>query len=107
VSAAVSRRELKFLSDVAQRISGADDFAQFVSLAGRAQIVPIGEASHGTHDFDARATDAAAHNESRFPNYFLGSGLARHAAGASLCHGSFRRALGDFRRFPAWMWCNK
>jgi erythromycin esterase-like protein len=113
MSAAASRREIEILSEAAHSISDSDDVAQLVSLAGRAQIVLIGEASHGTHDFyatRARLTQRLIEDhgfrivslEADWPDtlrvhrYVTGRINERDAA----------EALGDFRRFPAWMWRN-
>src|SRR6266481_1464826 len=54
MSAPISAGEVKIVSDAARRINDSNDFARLVGLAGRAQIVLIGEASHGTHEFYAR-----------------------------------------------------
>jgi erythromycin esterase-like protein len=110
---AVSPREIKILRDAAQRISDTKDFAVLVSLAGRAKIVLIGEASHGTHDFYATraqltqqlieehgfrivSLEADWPDTLRVHRYVTGRVEERDAA----------EALGDFRRFPAWMWRN-
>jgi erythromycin esterase-like protein len=91
----------------------ADDRA-LVEAAGRAAVVLIGEASHGTHEFyreRAELTKALiAHHgvtivsaEADWPDayrvnvYVRGAGEDESAAAA----------LSDFRRFPAWMWRNR
>jgi erythromycin esterase-like protein len=102
------------LRAVVQPLHGApDDYDRLLARAGAARLVLLGEASHGTHEFyreralitqrllaehgfTAVAVEAdwpAAHRVNR---YVLGGGH----------DGSSIEALGDFRRFPAWMWRN-
>jgi erythromycin esterase-like protein len=102
------------LRAVVQPLHGAaDDYDRLLTLAATARLVLLGEASHGTHEFyreralitqrliaehgfTAVAVEAdwpAAHRVNR---YVRGVG----DDGASI------EALGDFRRFPAWMWRN-
>jgi erythromycin esterase-like protein len=96
-------------------ITGApNDYDTLVERIGDARCVLIGEASHGTHEFyveRARMTrsliEGAGFNaiavEADWPaayrlNCFVrGAGKDRTAAGA----------LGDFLRFPRWMWRNR
>jgi erythromycin esterase-like protein len=82
-------------------------------LAGRAQLVLIGEASHGTqefystraeltkrlivdHGFRIVALEADWPDMLRVHRYVIGRVKERDAS----------EALADFRRFPAWMWRN-
>lgn len=105
--------ELKILRAAMQGIESARDLTPLVSSAAEAQIVLIGEASHGTHEFyetRAQLTRQLIENggfrivslEADWPDtlrvhrYVTGRTKERDAA----------EALGDFRRFPAWMWRN-
>ena len=45
--------EAHIVAQAAQRISASADYDRLIKLAGSAQFVLIGEASHGTHDFYA------------------------------------------------------
>lgn len=96
-------------------ITGApNDYEALVDRVGDARCVLIGEASHGTHEFyverarmTRRLIEEAGFNaiavEADWPaayrlNCFVrGTGEDRTAADA----------LGDFRRFPRWMWRNQ
>ncbi|SFK54958.1 erythromycin esterase family protein [Geodermatophilus ruber] len=84
-----------------------------LSLVGDAQLVLIGEASHGTHDFyAARAvmtrrlieekgfTAVAA--EADWPDAYR---VNRYVRGRSE-DADAEEALRDFERFPTWMWRN-
>jgi len=89
------------------------DLNPLVELAGDAQFVLIGEASHGTHEFYAMraaltkrliqekgfriiALEADWPDTLRAHRYVTGQSADRDASDA----------LGDFTRFPAWMWRN-
>jgi erythromycin esterase-like protein len=92
---------------------GIDDYASLVTLIGDAGLVLLGEASHGTHEFyraralitrrliemkgfTAVAVEADWPDAYRVNRYVLGRTGDEHAV----------EALGDFQRFPAWMWRN-
>jgi len=89
------------------------DYDQLVDRAGNSQVVLIGEASHGTHEFYAVrarltrqlieekgyrivALEADWPDALRAHRYISGDAPEPDAAAA----------LADFRRFPAWMWRN-
>ena len=91
----------------------ARDYDSLLERAARADIVMIGEASHGTaefyreraritrllienHGFNAVATEADWPDSYRVNRFVRGESDDHRAA----------TALGDFRRFPAWMWRN-
>ena len=92
---------------------GARQFDPIIERIGDASTVLIGEATHGTHEFyEARAAltrqliadhgFAAVVVEADWPDayrvnrYVRAEGRDRSAAAA----------LGDFERFPTWMWRN-
>lgn len=84
-----------------------------VQAVGDARLVLIGEASHGTHEFYRiraaltraliveRGFDVVA-VEADWPDAYR---VNRWVRGASE-EGSAEEALGDFTRFPRWMWRN-
>src|SRR5206468_10320483 len=95
-----------------QRLSGdARDYDTLIESIGTAQFVLIGEATHGTHEFYrerafiterliAEKGFAAVAVEADWPdacrvNRYV-RGLSTDATAAA--------ALGDFGRFPTWMW---
>lgn len=89
------------------------DYDPVLQLVGDRPLVLLGEASHGTHEFyqaraditrrlvaergfNAVAVEADWPDAARVNRYVLGRGDDRAPD----------EALGDFRRFPAWMWRN-
>jgi erythromycin esterase-like protein len=102
------------IAQTARPLTGSsEDFDPLLELAGDAQCVLVGEATHGTHEFyrlraqltkrlitekgfcavAAEADWPDAHRANRFVR---GLGTDTDAVDA----------LGDFQRFPAWMWRN-
>jgi erythromycin esterase-like protein len=92
---------------------GARDYDGLMDLIGEAHFVLIGEASHGTHEFYAEraritqrlieekgfqavAVEADWPDAYRVNRFVRGGGTDRTP----------ERALGDFKRFPQWMWRN-
>jgi Erythromycin esterase homolog len=99
---------------VARPIDEAPVQDELAAHAARASIVLIGEASHGTRDFYAMRAALtrrliAAHGfravmlESDWPDTLR---VHRFVTGRSDDPDALR-ALGVFRRFPAWMWRNE
>jgi erythromycin esterase-like protein len=102
------------ISRHAIRLEGAvRDYDGFIDVAGRARVVLMGEATHGTHEFyreramltrrliaekgfDAVAVEADWPDAGRVNQFVRGHGPDEDAVDA----------LADFRRFPAWMWRN-
>jgi erythromycin esterase-like protein/predicted phosphoribosyltransferase len=98
----------------AQTLTGAPrDYDGLIEVLGQARVVLLGEASHGTHEFyreravltkrlidekgfSGVAVEADWPDAYRVNRYVRGAGRDRDAVDA----------LGDFRRFPAWMWRN-
>ena len=90
------------------------DYDAIIERARNARLVLIGEASHGTHEFyleRARITqrlvselgfDAVA-VEADWPDAYR---VNRYARGES-ADPDAERALGEFQRFPRWMWRNE
>lgn len=108
-------RELaQALRRAASPVTGAgEDLDPILDLVGDAEVVLLGEASHGTHDFYRMRADitrrliaekgfTAVAVEGDWPDCYRVNryvrGLGRDTDAAS--------ALGDFRRFPVWMWRN-
>ncbi|HEV8617342.1 MAG TPA: erythromycin esterase family protein [Methylomirabilota bacterium] len=105
---------LALVREALHPLTGApEDYASLVALIGEARVVLLGEASHGTHEFyraralitrrlietkgfRAVAVEADWPDAYRVNRYVLGRTGDQHAV----------EALGDFRRFPAWMWRN-
>jgi erythromycin esterase-like protein len=97
----------------ARRINEPADCDPLMEMAGSAQCVLIGEASHGTHEFYATRADLtrrliaekgfrAIALEADWPDTFR---IHRFVTGREQAN-SAEEALRDFRRFPAWMWRN-
>jgi erythromycin esterase-like protein/predicted phosphoribosyltransferase len=90
------------------------DYDELIERAAKAKYVCLGEASHGTHEFyreraeitkrliaeagfNAVAVEADWPDAYRVNRYVRGQGDDTTA----------EDALGDFRRFPVWMWRNE
>ena len=91
----------------------AADHDRFRELAGDAPLVLLGGATHGTHEFYRERAEITRRliTESQFTALALeadGPGVqrvdryVRHAGD----DGDAAQALGDLRRFPAWVWRN-
>jgi erythromycin esterase-like protein len=103
------------IRDAARPITGsAHDYDSLLELIGDAQVVLLGEASHGTHEFyreRARITQrlieeedfAAVAVEADWPDAYR---VNRWVRGASEDRTALD-ALGSFERFPRWMWRNR
>jgi erythromycin esterase-like protein len=92
----------------------ADGFASVFEWIGGADVVLIGEASHGTHEFyraRAELTKAlierggfnAVAVEADWPDAYRVNRWVRHVSRDT----TPEAALGDFVRFPRWMWRNR
>jgi len=102
------------LREAAQPLTGlAADYDRLLKMVGDARFVLLGEASHGTHEFyDERAlitqrlieekgfTAVAA--EADWPDAWRVNRFVHGIGADSFAH----EALGDFKRFPRWMWRN-
>src|SRR5438270_8745938 len=102
------------VADTATPLIGeSSDFDLLLDRVGDARFVLIGESSHGTHDFYriraeltkrlirekgfvGVAAEADWPDAYRVNRYVRGAGTDPDAADA----------LGDFQRFPQWMWRN-
>src|SRR4051795_5424719 len=93
---------------------GPNDYDALVDRVGDARCVLIGEASHGTHEFyveRARMThsliEQAGFNaiavEADWPSAYRLNCFVRGAGKDDTA----AQALGDFLRFPRWMWRNQ
>jgi len=91
----------------------ASDYDDLLELIGDARFVLLGEASHGTHEFYRARADitkrlirergfAAMAVEADWPDAYRINRYIRGADGDEETIG----ALGDFKRFPTWMWRN-
>jgi len=105
---------LDLVREAAHPLTGAShDYDPLLELAGDAQFVLIGEASHGTHEFYReraaitrrliveRGFNAVA-VEADWPDAYLVNRYVRGDNGAA----DAEAALSGFRRFPTWMWRN-
>jgi erythromycin esterase-like protein len=91
-----------------------DGLDPLLESIGDARLVLIGEASHGTHEFyqiRAELTKALIARkgfnvvavEADWPDAYRVNRWVRHASTDS----DAEAALGDFTRFPRWMWRNR
>src|SRR5438067_5346269 len=109
----MSTSDAAIVRDAARRAESSEDFDSLIEMAGDAQLVLIGEASHGTHDFYKTRAELtqrliaekgfrAVACEADWPDSFR---VHRYVTGRSDAADA-NAALSDFRRFPAWMWRN-
>jgi erythromycin esterase-like protein len=91
-----------------------DGFGRLFDSIGDARLVLIGEATHGTHEFyrtRAELTKALILHkgfnvvavEADWPDAYRVNRWVQHASSDS----DAEAALGEFKRFPRWMWRNR
>ncbi len=113
ITASSVEHDAGIVRSAAHRIDSPADYDPLVEMAGSAQCVLIGEASHGTHEFYATRAGLTRHLiaekcfraialEADWPDTFR---VHRFGTGREQAK-SAEEALRDFRRFPAWMWRN-
>lgn len=101
--------------DAAQPFSTGEntDYDSLIEAIGDTRFVLLGEASHGTHEFyeaRARITERliaekgfnAVAVEADFPDAYRINQFVRGTSSDETA----TESLGEFRRFPAWMWRN-
>src|SRR5258705_1098107 len=105
---------VNIVRDAVRTLTGAaDDYDPVIELVGDARFVLLGEASHGTHEFYSERAQitkrlitengfTAVAAEADWPD---ASRVNRYVRGRSTDVNAID-ALGDFRRFPPWMWRN-
>src|SRR5438876_4909937 len=98
----------------AHSLSGAPrDYDPLLDRIGNARFVLIGEASHGTHEFYQQRGEItkrliaekqfrAVAVEADWPDAYRINRFVRGYPGDA----DASEALGDFKRFPTWMWLN-
>jgi erythromycin esterase-like protein len=85
-----------------------------LDVIGEARVVLIGEASHGTHEFYRTRAELTKHLilrrgfniiavEADWPDAYRANRWVQHASSDA----DADAALGDFKRFPRWMWRNR
>src|SRR5688500_13641240 len=89
------------------------EFGSILSLVGDARFVLLGEASHGTHEFYRQRAEItrrlildkgfnAVAVEADWPDAYRINRFVRNLGDDT----EPLEALGDFKRFPSWMWRN-
>jgi erythromycin esterase-like protein len=106
--------DAELVREVAQPLTGSpNDYDPLLELIGDARIVPLGEASHGTHEFyfERAAITKRLIAEKGFTVLAIeadwpdASRVHRYVRGVSN-DANANEALSGFRRFPTWMWRN-
>src|SRR6266850_1125271 len=102
------------VADSVIRLAGtAGDYDPLLARTSGARVVLIGEASHGTHEFYreraaitkrliAEGGVTAVTAEADWPDAYRVNLYVRGEGDDA----TPEAALGDFRRFPSWMWRN-
>lgn len=107
------RSQVEAIAAVAHRVSGPGDYSGLVEAAGARPVVLIGEASHGTHEFYETRAELTKRLivekgfrliavEADWPDALR---VNRYVRGDS-ADPDADAALGEFERFPRWMWRN-
>src|ERR671910_49820 len=111
----VETRAAPVLREAVYPLEGrADDYDGLLQLIGDARVVLLGEASHGTHEFyreRARITQRLIEEhgftvvavEADWPDAYRVNRWVRGTGSDTVA----AEALGDFLRFPRWMWRNR
>lgn len=108
----------KLIGQIRERsipLNGPDDLDAIVEAAADARVVLLGEASHGTSEYytlrmeitKRLIRDKGFHFvavEGDWPSCGTLNRYVKNDPGAA---GSVREALGDFNRWPTWMWANR
>src|ERR687897_443413 len=92
-------------------LADVEDVVTVVDFIGDAELALLGEASHGTHEFYAHRANVTKRLvlesgfrgvvvEADWPDAHRVNRYVRHASDDR----SATDALGDFKRFPTWMW---
>lgn len=116
MSRVAARSALSEVRDKARRLQGRHgDYDELLDMARDRQFVLLGEASHGTHEFYAMRAEItqrlvedldfdAVIVEGDWPDVYR---INRYVKNISSRDTTPASALGDFRRFPRWMWRNR
>jgi erythromycin esterase-like protein len=113
MSVQATHRSEELLSGRSPLTGGAHDYDALLDRIEDRRFVLLGEASHGTHDFyreririTKRLIEEKGFNaiavEADWPDAYR---VNRFVMGLSNDEGAVS-SLGDFKRFPAWMWRN-
>lgn len=112
--ATATHQKLERLREMIQPLKGAHtDYDSLLDLIGDAKYVLLGEASHGTHEFYQARADISKRLiqekgfnvitwEADWPDALR---VSRYIQGRSN-DSTALEALGDFKRFPSWIWRN-
>jgi erythromycin esterase-like protein/predicted phosphoribosyltransferase len=110
-----TRRLLQLVQGAVHRHGGTgDDLAPLLARCAAAEVVCLGEATHGTHEFYRLRQELTRRliTEHGFAavaaeaDWSSAHRLHRYVAGAPGADRDAVEALGDFRHFPQWMWRN-
>jgi erythromycin esterase len=113
-TAAVRADDVAAVRTLARPFGSDRDLDELVARAGRARLVLIGEASHGTHEFyvwrDRLTRRLVAEQGFRFVavegDWPDCRRLHRHVVGDPAGPATADEALAGYDRWPTWMWAN-
>jgi erythromycin esterase-like protein len=109
-----SREQVQVLRQKGQHLASKNDLEPLIKKLAAAQIVMLGEASHGTHEYytwrsyiSRQLIEDHGFNfiavEGDWPDCFAVNNFVKHQPGASTAATS---VLAGFDRWPTWMWAN-
>jgi erythromycin esterase len=111
---AIAQEELDEVAALLRPLAGTADLDPLLDRVGDARVVMLGEASHGTAEYyrwRAAATRRLVEElgfsfvavEGDWPDCFA---VNRWVKGRATQDRTVRQVLGDFERWPTWMWAN-
>ena len=107
-------QRIKILDKVSQKLENALDLNPLIERLSGSQIVLLGEASHGTHEYytwrtaiSKRLIEEHGFNfiavEGDWPDFYRVNRYVKHYENS---HDGSAEVLKEFNRWPTWMWAN-
>ncbi|MGB5359156.1 MAG: erythromycin esterase family protein, partial [Eudoraea sp.] len=109
-----SEQRIAILDKVSKKLENALDLDPLIEKLSDSQVVLLGEASHGTHEYytwrtaiSKRLIEEHGFNfiavEGDWPDFYRVNRYVKHYEN---CHSSSVKVLKEFNRWPTWMWAN-
>ncbi|MGB5458369.1 MAG: erythromycin esterase family protein, partial [Eudoraea sp.] len=109
-----SEQRIAVLDKVSKKLENALDLDPLIEKLSDSQVVLLGEASHGTHEYytwrtaiSKRLIEEHGFNfiavEGDWPDFYRVNRYVKHYENS---HNSSVEVLKEFNRWPTWMWAN-